>query len=258
MAETLEQKADNGLQTVIPAGLNYLGLDRIAKAYVKDNTNTKLLAQYAQAITPYPTEESIAKIAQEMKKLSPAIVKENMDQTIKEQAQNLTQIVSTQYANLANTLPKEFLAQMALAVSGKKDEAEAIIELIKKGELDTVRKAYAGARKNKAWQHFVANASDEFIKSFAPIYFNGEAENFLQNYAKVEKNSEGKDEAIIDTKKLTDYILAQQANAKDDKQKEALYLRTGKGIAQFYEEQMKMAEAAQKKAAEAEAKKAKK
>lgn len=258
MAETLEQKANGGIDAVKNLGLNYIQVENLYKDYKPEDET--IPAQYAPYISPDQSKESIQVTAEGIKKMTPALVHENMGLKMKEYGQNLVGLVSSNYSTLANSLQGHELIEMALAASGKKQMQEEVSRAIKKGDMITVRKAYLNieSRKNlKSWQHFVMNADDNILKMSAAAYFEGDVNNFLEAYTIKKKDDKGEEVMGLDSKKLSGYILQIEANAKDDKEKQALYLRIGKSMGQYFQMQIMQAQEAQKKA-EAEAKKAKK
>jgi hypothetical protein len=255
MADTLEQIAGKGLGEVFQAGIPYVRLNDSSKAYAQNPTDTKALELYARLRTPYQTKEAIESMIAELKKMAPALVKERMDEAVGEIGKDLVTIVAKNYENMAKGLKGGYLPQMALAVSGKAEKAMKIKEAIKNEQLGEVRKIYAEARKSKDWQNFIATASEEFIKTFAQVYFDGEANQFLSDFAEIKKDKEGKEYAEINSEKLSKYILENHSRIKDEKERAKLYLRVGKGLAQYQiEEEEKAQKEAEKKAKEKEKK----
>jgi hypothetical protein len=249
MTQNLEGKVGE----VIGRGMSYNLIEDLAKKYSATPTDPKIIESYVMNTRRGMDEDSLKMLIAEYKKAGPASVLENMNLTLNDAKDGLVKAVEPVYQNLVTNSPENYLAEMAMAVSGKAQMKEKVEKALKAGDLGTVRKAYSETFKDKAWKHFIgAIASDTFINAFSQKYFQYDANNFLSQFA-AQREVDGEVETYLDSKSLSNYLLNAIKSAKDDKQRQAIYLEAGKAMAKAQEKLM-----AQQKAQEEAAAKAKK
>src|SRR3989344_4310205 len=108
-------------------------------------------------------------------------------------------------------------------------EIEAKIEA---KDFKSIREKYAETFKSAEWQDFIKNtARNEFIATFAPLYFKYEHNKFIGQFAST-REVDGKQEAYLDRVKLIDYLNKKVESAKDDKAKKKIFFQAGKSLSE--------------------------
>jgi hypothetical protein len=258
MAENLEQKLSPTVGQIVQQGLKYNNLTKITEEFAKNPSDYNLIGNYALLSNPGLDENMFRAYLDSFKKASPAVVRENMDISVKINGDNLAELVKASYKVAVDECDEEILAQAAYFASGADKEFEKVQTALKEGKTMDVRKKYMTTFKDANWAHFVATiATDDFIKVFAPMYFKSQEENFQEQFKSTRKVGD-KEEPYLDKTKVVAYLDKNLADAKDDKAKSGFYTNLGKGIANAYfvrEQMAKMrVEAEEKAKAEAEKK----
>jgi len=233
MTDNLEARLGRILNSAMPL----VQTEQIAREFGKNPADYKILKPYADMIVPAltgnaETDEAMKKAAyDDLVKASPANIVRGMDTRVKDLEGKVTETVSSTIGQLIGELPEDYLVTIAMAVSGKEAQMEAATEALKKGEVDKARKMYAetAGKYDKAWGHFLKDiASPEFIKNFAPVFFQYEIQNFQRQFY-----TEGDQEPRLDIGKMRSYIGQTILTAKDEKAKNKLYLAAGRAIGKY-------------------------
>jgi hypothetical protein len=250
MAENLEGL----IRAVVQLGMKQKGLTDLAKTFSKDPTNYKSIENYAQMLYGDVTQGLGKTAYEDLKKASPALVRENMDLSIGEAKATIGKVVGENYEAVVASLDDQATQHAALAASGKAKEAEAIMEALKAEKYDELREKYAkfvASKGFKAHAHYIKNvAGAEFFKMYSNYYLQASASEFLKDFLLPQK---GEEEPKLDSKKLKAYLLEAPSKAKDDKARDAFYADIGGAISDYH---VKIAELARKQAEAAEKAKA--
>jgi len=242
---TLEEK----IAEVLNSGMPLVNLEGISRAYKQNPIDYKTIANYALILRPELALDkgALNAVANELVNLSPAALKQNMDTRQSELETQVSEAMSKNYAEIVKDIDEDMLFEMALSVSGKSKKYEDIVTYLKEGELEIARKEYASTFKEKSWQDFIANkASENFVRKFAPAYFNWDSERFAMEFTE-EKEVEGKKVQALNSDKIRDYLNGKLSEAKDDKAKGKFYLLAGKGLAYYQIKALAQEEAEKKK-----------
>lgn len=236
------------LENLLDKGMGYKATTELAEAFSKDTSNYGLVQQYVGSIYARRfglSEDNLKQVIEDMKKSSPASVKENMDLMAGQYKSELTDVVAASYQDLVKSQDKGILSAMAWGVSGKQKQIEALGKAIKEDKMEDAKKMYASTFKEKAWIHYVLNhASSNFVKKFAGEYVQRQENDFMKQFALDKPSADGKSE--LDPKKIADYLLSKEAEAKDEKAKKSLYFDAGMGIVDLQLKLQMMAQEAKK------------
>ena len=244
MAENLEQK----MNEVLSVGLPYIQMKSLVEQFEKTPTDYKVFENYKNfAFRELPQDVREASL-KELEASGMYGIKRNMDGNLSRAEKELTERTSTNYDSIVKSADEDTLQRMAYDISGKEKDLKEVEAKIEARDFKSVREKYAETFKSAEWQDFIKNiARNEFVTTFAPMYFKYEHNNFARQFAST-REVDGKQEAYLDKVKLVDYLNKKVTSAKDDKAKKKIFFQAGKSLSEhklqeLIQEQKEKAEA---------------
>jgi len=243
------------LEKIVQIGELYDDASNIAKSFSSDVSNYKTINEYVMKYMGGRTEEEKKRIYGEMKKASPAMVRESMDTNTKNIEGELVKSVSESYADLVNSENPQILETIALAISGLGEKLSKVEEAVRKGDVKAIQEIYASQYKgDPVMEHFAYRiAGKEFYLGIYPEVLEMEKGKLLSPFINT-KTENGKEINYLDTAKLKPYLLSEMEKL-EDKDKNKAYLRVGKEIFGLAKQAKEQEEKAKKKEAKNKKKK---
>ena len=228
MAENLEQK----MNEVLSVGLPYVQMKGLVEQFEKTPTDYKVFDAYKNfAFRDLPQDVREASL-KELEASGMYGIKRNMDGNLSRGEKELTERTSTNYKSIVQGADEDALQRMAYDISGKEKDLKEIEAKIEAKDFKSIREKYAETFKSAEWQDFIKNiARNEFVATFAPLYFKYEHNKFIGQFAST-REVDGKQEAYLDRVKLIDYLNKKVESAKDDKAKKKIFFQAGKSLSE--------------------------
>ena len=228
MAENLEQK----MNEVLSVGLPYVQMKGLVEQFEKTPTDYKVFDAYKNfAFRDLPQDVREASL-KELEASGMYGIKRNMDGNLSRGEKELTERTSTNYKSIVQGADEDALQRMAYDISGKEKDLKEIEAKIEAKDFKSVREKYAETFKSAEWQDFIKNiARNEFVATFAPMYFKYEHNNFATQFVST-REVDSKQEAYLDRVKLVDYLNKKVTSAKDDKAKKKIFFQAGKSLSE--------------------------
>jgi len=217
----MAEKSSLSMKDVDSSGTSSLTLRQAKQLYSQDPTNQDALKFYVGYLQAKGLGRN--EISALLANKRPDEILGIMDTDLRAEDSKLAQAVDQNLSSTISGISNDNLEQIVVSMPDKNKKFLDVNAALAKGDLKSLRNAYAETFDVASWKEFVGKADDSFIKQYAGRYNELKQEEFLKQKGLYEvKEEKGKKTLVLNVDKAREYVSS-TARSLDDKKKALVF-----------------------------------